>query len=128
VPSPGSRNSSNYARAGKIHCDHRCDRDAGGISDVERLRPEVAGTTAGGYPDRARTFGILFSHRYLHHPQHCFELALFDLLNLPALKLREDACALLKLREIETNVDKFRTKCFGSAMSLRIAFSLVCPG
>ena len=52
---------------------------------MERLRSKMAGTTARGYPDRARTFDILFSHRYLHRPQHCPELALVDLLNFPAL-------------------------------------------
>ena len=66
---------------------------------MERLRSEVAGTTAGGYPNRTRTFGILFSHRYLHRPQHCTELALFDLLNFPALM-----AALRKQAELERHI------------------------
>src|SRR5213592_2298851 len=45
----------------------------------------MAGTLAGRYPDRTRTFSILFSHCDLHHPQHCPELVLVDLLNFPAL-------------------------------------------
>src|SRR5205807_6354340 len=86
VPSLSSRNFLNCARAGQIHRDHRCHRDAGGTGDVERICAEMAGTIARRYPDRARKFGILFSHRHLHRPQHCPELALVDLLNLPALK------------------------------------------
>jgi uracil-DNA glycosylase len=89
----------NDARAGKIRRNHRCDRDAGRTSDVERLRSEVAGTTARGYPDRARTFDILFSHRELHHSQHCPELAPVDTLNFPALM-----AALRKQAELERHV------------------------
>ncbi len=43
--------------------------------------------------------------------------------NGSALKRREDACALQKLRKTGTGVlAEFRTKCFGSARRLRIAF------
>ena len=44
------------------------------------------GTIAGRYPDRAGAFGILFSHRYLHHSQHCPELAFVALFDVPALR------------------------------------------
>jgi hypothetical protein len=43
---------------------------------------EVAGTITWRHPDRARTFRVLFSHRYLHYPQHSAQLAIID---LPAL-------------------------------------------
>jgi uracil-DNA glycosylase len=66
---------------------------------VERLRSKMAGTIAGRYQDRAGAFGILFSHRHLHHPQHCPELALLDLLNFPALM-----AALRKKAELERHV------------------------
>jgi uracil-DNA glycosylase len=66
---------------------------------VERLRSKMAGTIAGRYQDRARTFGILFSRRHLHHPQHCPDPALFDLLNFPALM-----GALRKQAELERHV------------------------
>jgi uracil-DNA glycosylase len=66
---------------------------------VERLRSKMAGTIAGRYQDRAGAFGILFSHRHLHHPQHCPELALLDLLNFPALM-----AALRKKAELERHI------------------------
>ena len=80
-----SRNFLNYARAGEIHRDHRCHHDAGRIGDVEQLRSKMAGTIARGYPNREGTLGILFSHRHLHHSQHCPELAVVALLNVSAL-------------------------------------------
>ncbi len=52
---------------------------------MERVHAEMARTIAGRYPDRARTFRVLFSDRHLHHPEHCLKLAVVDLLNLPAL-------------------------------------------
>ena len=52
---------------------------------MERLRTEMAGTIARRHPDRARAFRILFSHRHVHHSQHCVEFASFDLLDLPTL-------------------------------------------
>ena len=53
---------------------------------MERLRSEVAGTIARGYPNREGTFGILFSHRHLHHSQHCPERAVVAPLNVSALR------------------------------------------
>jgi uracil-DNA glycosylase len=49
---------------------------------VERIRAKMAGTIARRHSHRARTFGILFPHRYLHHPQHRAEFVIVD---LPAL-------------------------------------------
>ena len=46
----------------------------------------MAWTLAWRYSNRARTLGILFSHRHLHHPEHCPEFALLAVLNLPTLK------------------------------------------
>ena len=86
MPWGSSRNFLNDARAGQIYRDHRCDHDAGGARDVERIRAEMAGTPAGRHPRRTGAFCVLLSYRHLHRPQHCPELALVDLLNLPALK------------------------------------------
>jgi uracil-DNA glycosylase len=85
VPSLGSRNFLNHARPGQIDLDHRCDHNAGGTGDVERVRAEMDGTIAGRYPDREGAFGILFSHRHLHHPQHRPELAVVAFRDVPAL-------------------------------------------
>jgi hypothetical protein len=83
------RNFLNDARAGQIYRDHRCDHDAGGARDVERIRAEMAGTPAGRHPRRTGALFVLFSYRHLHRPQHSPEFALVDLLNLSALmKLR----------------------------------------
>jgi uracil-DNA glycosylase len=49
---------------------------------VERIRAKMAGTIARRHSHRARTFGIFFPHRYLHHPQHRAEFVIVD---LPAL-------------------------------------------
>jgi uracil-DNA glycosylase len=46
----------------------------------------MAGTIARRYSNRARTFRILFSDRHVHHRQHRPKLALFDLLDFPALR------------------------------------------
>src|SRR6266699_450020 len=92
VPSLDSRNFLNYARPGKIHPDHWCDHHAGGTGDVERFRAEMAGTIARGCPNREGTFGILFSDRHLHHSQHCPELAVVALLNVPALRNFQSSC------------------------------------
>ena len=80
------RNFLNDARAGQIYRDHRCDHDAGGARDVERIRAEMAGTPAGRHPRRTGALCVLFSYRHLHRPQHSPEFALVDLLNVPALK------------------------------------------
>ena len=53
---------------------------------MERFRAKVAGPIAGRHSDRARTFFVLFSHRYLYRSEHCLEFAFFALLNVPALK------------------------------------------
>src|SRR5258708_24472418 len=74
-----------YARIGEIHYDHWRGRDARGSGDVERLRAKMVGPTAWRHSDRARTFLVLFSHRYLHRFEHCLEFASVALLNLPAL-------------------------------------------
>src|SRR5207247_556197 len=124
VPWGSSRNFLNHARPGEIHRDHRCDYDARRTGNVERVCAEMAGTLAGRYPDRARTFGILFPNRHLRHPQHCSKLAVVDLLNLPTLKRREEGHALPKLRETNHRLVSFRTKCFWSAMRRRIAFKI----
>ena len=79
------RNFLNRARAGEIYRDHRCDHDAGGARDVERIRAEMAGTPAGRHPRRTGALFVLFSHRHLHRPQHSPEFALVAALNLPAL-------------------------------------------
>ena len=80
-----------YARTGQIHCDHWRGRDARGSGDVERLRAKMVGPTARRHSDRARTFLVLFSHRHLHHCQHCLELASLALLNFPALNFQVGA-------------------------------------
>ena len=92
VPSLDSRNFLNHARPGKIHPNHRCDYHAGGTGDVERIRVEMAGTIARRYPDRKGAFGILFSDRHLHHSQHCPELAVVALFNVPALRNFQSSC------------------------------------
>src|SRR5213075_2561949 len=74
-----------YARIGQIHCHHWRDRHPRGSGDVERLRPKMVGPTTRRHSDRARTFLVLFSHRYLHRCQHSLELASLALLNFPAL-------------------------------------------
>ena len=86
MPSLDSRNFLNHARPGQVDLDHRCDHHAGGSDDVERLRAEMAGTIARGYPDREGAFGILFSDRHVRRSQHCPELAVVDLLDVPALR------------------------------------------
>src|SRR5215472_16851883 len=72
-----------YARIGQIHCDHWRGRDAGGSGDVERFRAKMVGSIAWRHSDRARTFLILFSHRYLHRAQYRAQPTLLALLNLP---------------------------------------------
>ena len=42
-----------------------------GSGDVERFRAKMVGPTARRHSDRARTFLVLFSHRYVHRSQHC---------------------------------------------------------
>ena len=74
-----------YARTGQIHRDRWRGRDPHGSGDVERLRAKMAGPTTGGYSDRARTFFIPFSHRYVHRPEHCAQPDFLALLNFPAL-------------------------------------------
>jgi uracil-DNA glycosylase len=138
VPSLSSRNFLNHARAGQIRRNHRCDHDTRGTGHVERLRSEMAGPIAGRYPDRARKFGILFSHRHLHHSQHRPELALVDLLNLPTLTIflwppeRENLTALssqvsgctLKVARTRAHSQSF-AKCIISLLSFaRSAFGV----
>ena len=52
---------------------------------MERFRAKMAGPAAWRHSDRARTFLVLFSHRYLHCSKRCLEFAFFALLNFPAL-------------------------------------------
>ena len=70
---------------------HWRGRDAGGSGDVERFRAKMVGPTARRHSDRARTFLVLFSHRYLHRSQHCLEFASVALLNFPALNFNTTA-------------------------------------
>jgi len=56
---------------------------------MERFRAKMAGPAAWRHSDRARTFLVLFSHRYLHCSKRCLEFAFFALLNFPALKFSE---------------------------------------
>jgi len=77
--------SVRYARIGEIHCDYWCGRDARGSGHVERFRAKMVGPTARRHSDRARTFFLLFSHRYLHRFEHCLEFVSVALLNFPAL-------------------------------------------
>ena len=88
VPPLHSRNCLNRARAWKIHRDHRRRRHHSRTDHVERYRAKMAGPIARRYPDRARTFLILFSDRYLHRGEHCLEFAFFSFLNFPALIYR----------------------------------------
>ncbi len=46
----------------------------------------MAGPTAWRHSDRARTFLLLFSHRYLHRFEHCLEFVSVALLNFPAVR------------------------------------------
>src|SRR5437773_2090420 len=92
VPWGSSRNFLNHARPGEIHRDHRCDHHARRTGTVERVCAEMAGTIARGYPDREGAFGILFSYRNLHHPEHYPELALVASLDLPALRNFQSSC------------------------------------
>ena len=82
MPSLDSRNFLNDARVGQIRRRHGRDHHAIGTGDVERICAEMAGTVAGRHSDRARTFCVLFSDRYLHHSQHPAQLAIID---IPAL-------------------------------------------
>jgi len=52
---------------------------------MERFRAEMAGPIAWRHSDRARTFLVLFSHRYVHRSEHCLEFASVAPLNFPAL-------------------------------------------
>lgn len=83
-----SRNFLNRARIGKIHCHYWRGRDARGSGVVERFRAKMVGPIARRHSDRARTFLVLFSHRYLHCSERCLEFAFFALLNFPALTLQ----------------------------------------
>ena len=53
---------------------------------MERFRAKMAGPIARRHSDRARTFVVLFSHRYLHRFERCLEFAFFAVLNFSALK------------------------------------------
>jgi hypothetical protein len=53
----------------------------------------MAGTIARRHPNRARTFSILFPHRYLRSPQHHPEFALLAIFNLPALNSFQSRCS-----------------------------------
>src|SRR5262249_23704934 len=55
---------------------------------VERFRAEMAGSIARRHSDRARAFGVLFPHRYLHRSQHCLEFDSVALLNFQTLIVR----------------------------------------
>ena len=55
---------------------------------MERFRAKVAGPIARRHSDRARTFLVLFSDRYLYRSEHCLEFTFFALLNFPALKFQ----------------------------------------
>ena len=86
MPPLHSRNFLNDARTGKVYRNYRRDRYARGSSHVEWFRAEVARPAARRHSDRARTFLVLLSHRYLHRFEHCLEFASVALLDLPALK------------------------------------------
>ena len=79
MPAVDSRNFLNDARAGQIRRRHWSDHYSGGANDVGRACAKMAGTIAWRYSNRARTFRILFSDRYLHCSQHLAQLAIVDL-------------------------------------------------
>src|SRR5262249_49067881 len=76
------RNFLNGARSGKVHRDHWHCHHTGWVGDVEWPRPKMAGPIARRYSNPARTFGVLFSHRYLHRSQHRLEFDSVALLDL----------------------------------------------
>ena len=86
VPPLHSRNSLSDARTWKVHRDHRRRRHTSRTGAMERFRAKMAGAIAWRHSDRARTFLVLFSHRYLHRFKHCLEFASVALLDFPALK------------------------------------------
>ena len=94
VPPLDSRNSLNRARAWKVHRDHRRRRHTSRTGAMERFRAKMAGAIAWRYSDRARTFLVLFSDRYLYRSEHCLEFAFFPLLNFQALKFSAVATEL----------------------------------
>jgi uracil-DNA glycosylase len=49
---------------------------------MERICSEMDWPFARRYSDRARALGVLFSHRYLHHPEHCAKRLIVDLPSL----------------------------------------------
>ncbi len=91
---------------------------------MERFRAKMAGPIARRHSDRARTFLVLFSHRYLHCSKRCLEFAFFALLNFPALKATRGRVRTPKASRNTSRACFISHEVLWSAGRLRTAFGI----